>query len=192
MPVNANMTLDIDVCESSDYLSFNVTDETGIYSASNSGGYGTPNFAISDAIDSRLVVTLPDTTTVTITTYPSFPDDTGLVIVTVTAAQLGVTELADGIYTITYQVDFNNSNNQTVQKTVTKAITFLAQVGCCVHKLIAKVAETDCTCESTIYKNASLSNLLLKSLCGCTDITKTTNILARLNKLCNSLNCGCN
>jgi len=192
MPVNANMTLDIDVCESSDYLSFNVTDETGIYSASNSGGYGTPNFAISDAIDSRLVITLPDTTSVTITTFPSFPDSTGNIIVTITAAQLGVTTLADGIYTILYQVDFNNSNNQTIQKKVTKTVIFLGQVTCCIHKLINKVAESDCNCESTMYKNASLSNLLLKSLCGCTNITKTTNILNRLNKLCNSQNCNCN
>ena len=193
--VDAEMSLQINPCESRDCTSFQLTDETGPYSSSNNGGYGAPNFETTDAIDARVIVTQPDGTQTTITVYPTFPDSTGNQIVTITAAQLGLTTLPDGIWTLQYQVDFNNINSQTVQKSVTKTVLFACSVSCCVHKLIAKVAETECGCDSVTLQNALLAHALLKALCSagsCGSVSQVTNILSRLTKLCSIQNCGCN
>jgi hypothetical protein len=109
----SNPQLSISTCQSKDCTSFDITDTTGVYNASsNPGGYGGGvNYDVTDVLDSRLIITLPDGTVVSIDSlsatpvYPSLPDATGLAPFTVTNTMLGLTgALPDGIYIIKYSI----------------------------------------------------------------------------------------
>ena len=67
----------------SDCLSFNVFDNSGIYSSSNTGGWGVPNAVIADASAATLTISiLTDyatntySTAVVIDAYPTLPNIT--------------------------------------------------------------------------------------------------------------------
>lgn len=196
MPVNAPMVLDFDICQENDCTSFDFTDATGVYSSSNSGGYGAPNFLVSDAISAYVNVTLPSGVQVSIQVDPTLPDDTGTIVWTVNSTDLGLTgSLPDGIYVIEYVINFNNSNSQTVQKTIVKTFLLSCTIKCCIQKMIAKIPINDCDCESKYLKNALLAFGLYQSLVyngKCGNTTNTTSLLNRLTKLCNIVDCGCN
>lgn len=189
--------LSFGICSESDCKSFTFTETSGVYSASNSGGWGgANNFAIADAIDSRIVVTLPDgTITPAITLYSTFPDSAGTATYNITSTALGLSgALPDGIYSATYTVDISNVNSQTVQLSITQSFFIGCTVWCCVQKLIAKIPAEDCGCESVALKNALLAFGLYQSLlfnAGCGNITNITTLLARLTKLCDATDCGC-
>ncbi len=194
-PVSAPMQLDIDTCQNSDCSSLNITDQTGVYSSGNSGGYGSPNFAISDAVGAHLYVTDPSGVQTTINCYPTFPDDTGASTFTITNTDLGNTgSMADGIYVIKYQVDFLNFNSQVVSYNVVKTILLSCSTKCCIDKMIAKIPESDCSCEDKQLKNALLAFGLYQALINagkCGSVSAVSNLLSRLTKLCSSANCGC-
>ncbi len=194
-PATAPMQLDFSLCQKSDCTSFDITDTTGVYSSGNSGGYGNPNFAISDAIDSRLYITDPQGVQTIINTYPTLPDSTGTAVFTVTSSDLGGSgNLEDGIYVIKYQVDFNNSSSQTVQYDVVKTILLSCTIKCCIDKMIASIPDSDCSCDDKKIKNALLAFALYQGLIDagkCGNETKATNILSSLNKLCDIKQCGC-
>lgn len=196
MPVTAPNILDISVCQANTCELFNIYDVSGVYSTSNSGGYGTPNFAVSDAIDATVVITTPNNTTFTITVFPTFPDSTGTALFTVTNTMLNITgSLPDGIYTIVYSVNFNNSYSQTVVKTVTKTILLSCSIWCAVQNLIAKIPVKTCDCNDIALDNALLAFGLYQSLIyngRCGNVTNVTNLLTQLTKLTSALNCGCN
>lgn len=195
-PVSAPMEIDFDVCQSSDCSSFDVTDTTGIYSSGNPGGYGLPNFAISDAIDARLYVTLPNGIQVIFTVFPTLPDSTGASVFNVTNIMLGYGgSLPDGVYVIEYQIDFNNANSQTAQYQSTKTILLSCSIKCCVDKLIAKIAVSNCSCDDSAVQTALLAFALYQSLLNsgkCGNLTNVANILARLQRMCGANNCNCN
>lgn len=191
------IVLNFDICQAADCKSFTINETTGIYSATNTGGWGAPNAVIGDALDARLIVTLPNLTQVTVNNllFPTLPT-TGTATISVTDANLGLSGgLPDGIYIITYQVDINQVLPFTqTSRSTTKTFLFSCNIKCCVDKLIAKIPELECTCNDQALKDALLAYGLYKSLCsagscGLTD--KVTNILDRLNKLCNSKSCGC-
>jgi hypothetical protein len=191
--------LDFNVCQNAGCTSFDFNESTGVYSSVNTGGWdstGATNFAIADVISAYIVVTLPDGTICTpFLIYSTFPDSTGLLSYTVNATDIGQSGLSDGIYTIEYQVNVNNVNNQTVLFTKTKTVLFTCNVKCCVDKLIAKIATADCDCESPALKNAILAFSLYQSLLlagGCGNLTSVSTLLNRLQKMCSITNCGCN
>ena len=195
--------LDFTLCQSSDCESIYFSELTGVYTASNSGGWAVlagagalVNFVPSDAIDAHVTVTLPDGTIATaVNLYSTFPDSAGTATQTITNTNLGITgALPDGIYTATYQVDVSNVSSQTVSFTITKSFFLSCTIKCCVDKLIAKIAVADCSCEDPALKNALLAWGLYESLLKagqCGNTTKVANLLARITKLCSITNCGC-
>ena len=189
--------LSFGICSESDCESFTFTETSGVYSASNPGGYGgANNFAVADAIDSRIVVTLPDgTVTSAITLYSTFPDSAGTATYNITSTALGLTgALPDGVYSATYTVDINNVNNQTVQLSITQSFFIGCTVKCCVDKLIALIPTQNCDCNSKALQNAVLAFGLYQSLmfnAGCGNLTNVSTQLASLQKLCSITNCNC-
>ena len=156
-----NNVLDFSVCQDSSCESFTFSETTGLYTTSNSGGWAvvagagaSVNFTPSDAISAYLSVTLPNGTIIpSILIYPTFPDSAGLNTYVVTNTALGLSgSLSDGIYSITYQVNINNVSSQTVILTITKSFFFGCTIKCCVDKLISKIPESDCDCESVALK----------------------------------------
>lgn len=188
------LELKFSICQSGDCLSFEFTEETGIYDVnSNAGGWGTPNITIGEVIAAELVITTP-TGGAVIDIYPIFPDSTGLQIHTVNATSLG-TALIDGLYTVVYNVYNDVLGVQTLAATTTKIFLLSCTIKCCVDKLVAKVASCGCDCDSPTVKDALLASALYQSLLlagGCGKTYQVTNILERLNKLCTLKKCGCN
>ena len=90
-PNTAPMELDFDVCQSIGCTSFDFRETTGEYSFTNSGGWGSPNFEITDATGATVEITLPDGTLSSFSVTPFFPDDTSLYTRTFTNSDLGLT-----------------------------------------------------------------------------------------------------
>lgn len=187
------LELKFDVCQSNDCLSFDFTEQTGIYDGTtNTGGYGTPNTEVADIIAAELVIVAPYFTD-TIDLYSQFPDSTGLEIKNYDGTTGGV--ITDGIYTITYNVYIDVAGTPTLDATLTKSFLFSCGSKCCVDKIVAKLAESTCGCDSQSVKDALLANALYESLLlagDCGNITAVNNLIARINRICTIKGCGCN
>lgn len=194
--------LNIEACQDTDCDSFNISESTGVYDSNgNPGGWGNPNYDVSDVIDARLIIVLPDGTSVTIDSnssvpvFPTLPDSTGNSIFNVTSTMLGVSGLEDGIYNITYQVDLNSVFGQTIQAQVTIYQLLTCNIKCCVDKLVAKIPDYNCDCSNPAVENALLAQALYSALCcagKCGNLTAVDNLLETLNRICDSTDCGCN
>ena len=100
-----------------------LTDTTGAYNISNTGGYGTPNPATSTFTADSCVITTPATSlqptgsAFTITLYPDFPTTDETLEISIASSQLGQGTgalLATGIYkferTATSTTDYTYTN----------------------------------------------------------------------------------
>ncbi len=188
--------LDFNACQSSDCSSINLTEQTGIYSSDNSGGYGFPNFVTTDATAASIIVTLPSgTQSPVINVFSTFPDSTGDITKTITASDLGLTgALLDGIYVINYIVVFTIGGTPYVHSTV-KTFFLSCSIKCCIDKMIAKIPIGNCDCNDKALKNALLAYGLYQSLLAngkCGNVNNVNTLLLRLNKLCSATSCGCN
>lgn len=177
------------------------TDTTGLYSVTNIGGWnnvgGTnPNILISSVTSSNIIITLPDgVTTVTITNPVGIPssNNTFEYAISATTVSSGSTYIADGLYQIQYTV----VSGGTTYTTGKRYFLFTCNVECCVHKMSAKIATaSDCSCDSTIIKNALYASALLKGLLAnkdCGNITAINSLLTKLKSICNfsDTDCGC-
>jgi hypothetical protein len=193
-PSTAPMELDFNACQTSDCGGLEITDTTGLYSSGNAGGYGNPNFAISDAIDARIYVTDPSGVISIVNVFPTLPDSAGTSTYTILPSDLGLGSLADGIYVLRYQVDFNNISSQTVQYEVTKTLLLSCNIKCCIDQLVAKIPTSDCDCEDQALKTALMANGLYMALLkagGCGNTSAVTNLLETLQRICDSTDCGC-
>lgn len=89
--------------------SFVVTETTGAYSASNTGGYGTPNVATSSATASVIEITKwQDTTTYSVSAYSTFPSSARATF-TINNTDIGLAStevIADGVYLIDLKTTF--------------------------------------------------------------------------------------
>lgn len=190
-----SVKLDFSICQSSNCKSITFTETTGTYdSTTNLTGWGALNELISDATEATLQVTIPGILGIVSIDLLSegFPTDTCLSTnITSVTLGLGTTEtpLPDGVYTFTYTVTTSTNIYY-----ITKYVLLDCQVSCCVSQMLAKIPDTGCDCDNTVVKNALLAYTYLQALkhagkCG--NITKATNLLDILNKICNKKSCGC-
>lgn len=178
-------------------LIFNET--TGIYDADlNTGGYGTPNIAVGDVVETNIIITLPDgETSITITDPVGLPtsDDSLEYEIPYSTLNEDWTTVQDGLYIIEYTIE---DEEGIIYSSGTKYFLITCNLDCCVSKLFAKIAtSTDCSCDSTVIKNALYASALLEGLkasAGCGDTTAIENLITKLNKICgiSDSNCGCN
>lgn len=114
-----------------------ITDTTGIYNVSNTGGYGTPNPATSAFTTDECTITIPNGNTFlatgsafTITLYPTFPTEDETLEITISADQLGQSAgdlLATGVYKFervatASSVDYSYTNYYLVYPKVKQAV----------------------------------------------------------------------
>ena len=128
-----------------DKTSVYIYDTTCAYDATNNDtGWGTPNPEVSDATEATAEITIPDVTTpVTIDLFSTLPnnDGTGLQI---TASQLGLEEIPDGIWKVKYSVTVTGFGTPFESECF-----FLldCNVRCCISKRAEKVSVDPCTNE---------------------------------------------
>lgn len=116
-----------------------VYDCTGRYSGSNPGGYGGPNFKISDIDSSTLYVQTPSDTQ----TYPhsidvtsSLPNDAELGL-EMLPSQVGIigNEMDSGLYRFKLETTFNIKNGGTKTVSSYHSCIILKPLECCIEKL---------------------------------------------------------
>lgn len=171
------------------------TETTGTYNATlNPTGWGAPNLTLGAVTETHILITLPDGETIIDILNPvGLPTGTLGLEYEILASALDVDTIEDGLYIIEYTV----TDGITVYTTGTKYFLYTCNLDCCVAKIVAKIAtSSDCTCDSTIIKNAVYASALLKglkALAGCGDRTAIDNLIIKLNKICgfSSSNCGC-
>ncbi len=165
---------------------------TGFYSTANTGGWGTPNIDLTDAVTATLAITpYGSTTTYTIDLLATtlFPTDNSSFTYDIPLSDIGsLTSIVDGqwlfVYTVTDATD-----------TYTKSIYkyFYCNVECCVTDMLAELdLSCDCCKDSTEYKDYILAWTQLQSLkkaAACGDSDNFTAIKKIIDKLC--LNSGC-
>lgn len=170
-----------------------IRDITGVYNSStNVGGYGTPNIDIGDVTGSTLIITLPSSLTpITINNPVGLPtlDDTFEYEVSSSI----LSSVPDGIYKIEYIITAGDDEFSYGPK----YFFFTCNTECCVFKMYAEIAQTiDCSCNSTIIKNAKYASVLLRGLLAAKkqgNITSVNNILNELTQMCGLVgqDCGC-
>ena len=176
-----------------------ISELTGVYNAeTNTGGWGAPNAVTGDILHSKIIVTFPNGTTIVEIEDPTgFPTSDDEFVYEITAAVLGGTSIADGLYQIEYIV-YNNNDDEVTYTTGSQYFLFTCNTQCCVDQLFAKIAtDDDCSCNSYTVKNALYASALLKGLIAnkdCGNITNMNSLITKLNTICNnsSNDCGCN
>lgn len=172
-------------------------DNTGTYSATNTGGWGAPNIELSDVDDAEIVISTTDTSIggtedVTTTVQAATIIDGVFELITLEPADIDSdeTKFPDGIYTITYTITANGTDYEYSVKCYSDC-----QVSCCIEKMKTKFKEKLCTCDGETYImnyfKAEALLMGLKAAACASDDTEFSNILASIEKICTVLNCNC-
>jgi len=194
------MALDLKFCASvsNDSKSLCVTDTTGVYSVSNTGGWGAPNPEIADATAASVTIakrnndgtyTSPEIPTQDV--YPDLPNITNTEDCLL-AEDFGYGTDAiyeDGIYRVTYSV----TTTGPVVTTTTKEIPIINSINCCIQKMALKVSTCECNCEDIEKKQRDLMFYyrLLRGSIGCGTMDDVQNYIDKLTKMCATCGCGC-
>ena len=173
-----------------------IIDTTGIYSAGNTGGYGTsvaltPNDISTAVTSATILITFPDASTqlVDVTTQVNSGEIAGNLSFT----DITPDSTADGVYSFLYTVIAPLSG--TVTYKISKL--FLGNARCCLDKLQVQVADKLCEeCETSAFvKRIDLAEGLYNSLVamgGCYKLGSITKVLTKLQNICAFEECNCN
>ena len=191
-----SVQLSFNVCQNSTCKVLTFFETTGAYTATNIGGWGSPNELTSDAVAAVLTVTDPaglNTYTFNLfTNSPAYPTTSDLTGFAIQSQDLGLAtgiKIPDGIYTFNYTV-----TTATSIYTQTSSVFLMCAVACCVWKIVAKVAEGGCDCNSSAYENALKVMTLFRGLCyaaKCGHTDSFDDLMDTINNYCEAGQCNC-
>ncbi len=213
MPTNPTPSLQY--VRSADRTYITVTDLTGLYSATNTGGYGNPNVDVSSFTAFNISVTLPDPETllpsgtpVVINAYPSLPSSSNGTFVITSLALLGTsdTTIVDGVYQFDVSAPWEDGLD-TGTMTASNNKAFYEIVECCIENMQVEAIGCGCLGDSEKIVNLVVAGMYLDVLspkvinneivaspierCGQWDAAATA--ILQLQDLCDNENCGgCN
>jgi len=184
------VTLDFEICQSSDCSALTFVETTGVYNATtNPVGWGAPNELTSNATAATLTVTLASGNSYVINLWDVFPTDVATLEYLITNEDIGYTTgspIDDQIISFLYTVT-------TATATYTQSFdqAFYCQVQCCVLGMFANLNVECDSCskqiDDALKAYAMLKGLIYSAYCG--NSTAFNNILAQVNKLCLNKNC---
>lgn len=211
----ASPTGNLTYARSDDKFSITVTDLTGIFSTSNTGGYGGPNAAVGDFSTFNITVTLPDpstllpgSTSVTVDAFPSLPSAASGTFTLTSLALLGTadTTLVDGVYLFEVSAVYDDGGEG--EMTVSTYKAYYEIVGCCIKNMI--VDSIGCGCSGATKKVQTLTKawmdlsmlkpyiteneeVLASPIEQCNQWDKAATLILELQDICDNENCGgCN
>jgi len=187
----SKLILKFDVCVTNNCTQIRFTDETGFYSTVNTGGWGTPNPALSSITSATLDITTPDSDTYTIDLFATtlFPTDDYGLSYDIPLSEIGSPDsIIDGKWSFIYTVsDGVDEYSTTIYK------YFYCNKECCVTQMLANLdLSCDCCKDSDSYKKYELAWLQLQALkkaAACGDETNFTAISKIIDKLCKNNDC---
>ncbi len=169
------------------------TETTGVYSGTNTHGWGTPNPELGDATEASLTIYLPNATTL-------LPDSTTSVVINllaegfpntdntpyiITNEDLGGeadTRIPDGIYQFDYLVYVDDTDAYTASTYVLVD----SNVNCCIANLAENVDATKCGCgkAASKFEKASLALTAARFAMDCPNITNAAKNLRAAIEIC--------
>lgn len=192
------VSLSFNISLSSDAKTLTITDTTGQYSSTNTGGWGSFNPDLNTALTAVMQLSKRNAdgtfgTTTSIDMFPTLPSDSeGAFDITATLAGQGIT-FSDGIYRLKYIVSGNNGGISPYNLSITRYDTLRNSISCCGQKMAAKVATCNCNCKSieSKYREFSIFYRLLKAAECCGDLNAIQKYLDKLTEMCSDTDCGC-
>ena len=167
-----------------------ITDATGIYNGSNTGGFGTPNPETSDVTSDECIIIVPNSSTYlatgnsyTFNTFGTFPTTDQTLEYSIQSYSLGQSSgeiLATGVYKLTRNVGVGASNYG-----YTNSYLVIPRIEQAVYQLL--LSGSCCDCRDYTYLNDMLTLVKLafsygeinKSLC---ELRALSNALLSLGK----------
>lgn len=187
------LTPQISTCVVNGCTQIKITETTGVYSPSNTGGYGPPNDTVNSFNTAVLTITSPSLVTYTIDLFPlGFPSSNPNFSYTIPVATLGLTTIEDGQWIFVYTI--GDKVPPTISYTTTRYSLFYCNSECCVSKKLANLKLEDCDCckTDTAYDDYVLTQTMLESLknaAKCGDTSKFAKIKKIIDRLCANTNC---
>lgn len=183
------LSIDFNICLDTACSEFNFTETTGLYSATNTGGWGTPNADIGDIVTALLQVTGPDGTPYTINLLTeSFPSSNSSFSYEFLTSVVG--DYEDGAWQfLLYYVDDSGTVYQKKHNYL-----FYCNTACCVETMLANIEVGECDNCNDIAKIDTYLKVkvfldTLKYAAKCYQVSNFTSIKSILDKLC--VNSGC-
>ena len=182
------------VTEACDNQSILFQETTGAYSAlNNAGGWGVPNYDLTNVLDVELLITIPNGTTITLpmsVLQPDLPNDSNGIF-HIHMGLLGGTAgeiMLQGVYEFEYRILLNDGSNTGFLISKRKYGLMASVIKCCVHKMLANLDMCDgCPCGED-KSNALEAYTLYKAMWyayTCGSLTKAAKMANQVNKLCN-------
>jgi len=176
-------------------------DTTGMYEVSdNDTGWGTPNTDPSAVTEAIITVQIPDVVTVhtfdvtqtvqDIVLPSAYVLNYSFMLQELTATDLGVSALPDGIYTVTYSID---------GESIEVKVLIFCNTQCCVNKLLEKAIDTylcggNCTSNKLISEALKARALILQAQqwqFSCFNLEQADKLIKQAAKICKSNGCSC-
>jgi hypothetical protein len=187
----------LSICTHNNCKELLLTDITGSYSATNTGGWGAPNITLASVDEAIISLILPNTetaveldVTATIVAASIVDGEFTLDDITTDDADSSETKFPDGIYNITYTI-----TESSVDYTYTCKKLITCQVECCIEKQRVNFHKKCDTCDwDKTWKQYQLSLMLLDSVrynFGNGNDDEAEDALEALQKICHLLSCQC-
>ena len=190
------INLKFSISLSSDAKTFTFQDRTGFYSATNQGGWGSPNQLVGTALTATISFAKRNTdgsygAETTVNSFPTLPSDAGKKVDISSLTALGVESTADGIYKIIYDVT-GVSVSVPYHFSSTQYHAFTPNIDGCWQKKAVKVSSCECNCQSIDddFKCITIFKRLLCAAEDCGDLNSIQKYIDKLTKMCGS-DCGC-
>lgn len=187
------ISLNFDICLNNACDTLTITETTGAYSATNTGGWGSPNATTGSITTALLQVTPPTGGPYTIDLLTEgFPSSNPSFEYDIPNSSIGSpTTIADGKWTFfLYYTDGTN----VYQKV--RNYLFYCNTECCVQELLADIEVSDCDCckqedidKINNYTKAKTFLEALKNAARCFQVSNFESIQSVLTKLCKNSNC---
>lgn len=186
------------VTKNTDCESIIITDATGVYSASNPGGYGDVNPEIADFHFANIVIekrnsdgTYTTSDLSPIDVYGDFPSSSdGTITITGEDAGYGSgSNFDDGIYRITYNLGTDVANEYAVSYYFSQTCA----IDCCYQQVSLEASTCNCVCDdiNNKLKNIAFYRRLLSAATCCANLNLIQKYIDMLTKICSDCNsCG--
>lgn len=198
---SSNLSLIINIIQSSDCTQLFLIDNTGAYSiSSNPGGYGSPNPALAQVTSVTVsgTIYLPNGSTIPIPSTTLFPTGVTPVfnlnqawVLTTTLLGINGNTFPDGIYQLTYTVNSQVSATQ-YSNSVQYQQLITCNADCCIGNVLSDLDPCDCGCQD-VCKAFEMFAVLqaAKAACGATMNSKALDLLNAVVLWCGSQGCNC-
>ena len=183
-----NILLNYTLCQASCGGSVSFRELTGAYSATNTGGWGSPNETTGDAVTAVLIFEDPNGTvysSLDVTAY-SFPKTDTITATEITAATVDstLTKFVDGFWKITYVVTTGTTTYSHEQ-----TFFFYATLRKQLCDLVKVMEVCDCNCDYDSLNKVLQYHAYFDALCYAVKIGDTESVNEIFSTLTNLINC---